>query len=356
MKKKTLIGICAAVAAFIAILLVATFYDLQINIALGNADSIFGQVFRLFGESTGWLLIPIAAGFLLRASDRKTKAGIVLTVVWSVVLVVGWYLTLNYFLEQFTGKSYIEGLYGTPYRALIVYSVIFALMFSAVHAWCVFRISDATAKKLVFYAIVLLLALAISQLFTEVMKRIWTRQRFRNLDVGNGGTSSEGFTPWYHPNLGKNKAAATYYVEDSAGMPLKDAYKSFPSGHTSAAALSLTAIVLPELFEKLKKYKVWFWVLPILYTVAVAISRIVNRAHYLSDVLFGGTIGVLSVFAAIALTKLFQRKEKANKFFAACARVMGASSDEPAPAEETEEPAEEVKEEPIEETKEEQAE
>lgn len=39
MKKKTLIGISVAVVAFVAILLVATFFDLQINIALGNADS-----------------------------------------------------------------------------------------------------------------------------------------------------------------------------------------------------------------------------------------------------------------------------------------------------------------------------
>lgn len=325
MKKKTLIGVCCAAAAFVALLLVATFYDLQINIALGNAKSIYGQFFRLWGEATGWVVIPIAAAILMRASDRKQLAGKILTGVWAAVMIVGWYLSVNYFLEEFTGDSYREGLYGSPYNALILHSVVFALILSGIHTWCVFKIKEETIQKLVFFAVVLVIALALSQLVTTVLKNIWTRQRFRNLDIGNGGTSSDGFQPWYKPGLGKNKAAATYYVEDSAGMPQSDAYKSFPSGHTSAAALSLCVVVLPELFEKLKKFKICFWIVPIVYTVLVAISRMVNRAHYLSDVLFGGTIGALSVFAAIALTKLIRKAEGKYAFFKKAAAAMGAA-------------------------------
>ena len=37
------------------------------------------------------------------------------------------------------------------------------------------------------------------------------------------------------------------------------------------------------------------WVVPILYTGIVAISRIMVGAHYFSDVLFGGTIVFLGV-------------------------------------------------------------
>lgn len=328
MKKKTLIGICSACVVFVALLLVATFYDLQINIALGNANSLYGQFFRLWGEVTGWIVIPICAAILLRACDKKTKAGKVLAAVWAVVLVIGWFLTINYFMEEFTGDSYIEGMYGSPYGYLPFHSVVFALIVSALHVWGIYKVKETTIKKLVFFAVAMLIALALSQLVTTIMKNIWTRQRFRNLGVGNGGTSSDGFTPWYQPGLGKNKEAATYYVEDSVGgMLKKDAYKSFPSGHTSAAALSIGLIMLPDIFEKLKKYKVWFYVAPIVYTVLVAISRIVNRAHYLSDVLFGGAIGALSVFAAIALTKLIRKAEKKNAFFAAAARAFGAETE-----------------------------
>lgn len=344
MKKSTIIGICASAVAFVAILLVATFYDLQINIALGNANSFFGQFFRLWGEAIGWIVIPIAAGILMRASNRKMLAGKILTGVWAAVMLVGWFLTIRYFLEEFTGDSYIESLYGSPYKWLTVHSVVLAIIASGINAWAAFRIKEENVGKLVFFAVVLIIALALSQLVTTVLKNIWTRQRFRNLDIGNGGTSSEGFTPWYQPGLGKNKAAATYYVEDSAGMPKSDAYKSFPSGHTSAAALTLSIVVIPELFEKVKKYKVWFWICPIVFTVLVAISRMVNRAHYLSDVLFGGTIGALSVFAAIALTKLIRKAETKNRFFKKAALAMGA---EPHEEEPTEEPTDEQTEEPL---------
>lgn len=329
MKKSTLIGICSGAAVFIAVLLIATFYDLQINVALGNADSVYGQFFRLFGEATAWVVIPFSAAILMRTANRKSKAGIVLTVVWGAVLIVGWYLTINYVLKQFTGKSYIEGLYGSPYRAITLYSIVFAVLFSGIHAWCAFKIKEETAKKLIFFAIAMLLALAISQLVCEVMKRVWTRQRFRNLDIGNGGTSSDGFSPWYKPALGKNKAAELYYVQDSAGMPKSDAYKSFPSGHTSAAALTFGIAMLPGLFDKLKKYKVWFWIVPIVYTVAVAISRIVNRAHYLSDVLFGGTIGGLSVLAGYLITDACKKaRDNNNKFFLAVTKALGATNEE----------------------------
>lgn len=326
MKKSTLIVTCSAAAVFIAVLIVASFYDLQINIALGNADSVYGQFFRLFGELVSWALIPFCAGILMRMANRKTKAGIVLTVVWAAGLIVGWYLTMNYVLKQFTGKSYIEGIYASPYDAITLYSVVFALIFSGLHAWAAFRMKEETARKLIFFAVAMIIALALSQLVCEVMKKIWTRQRFRNLDIGNGGTSSDGFSPWYKPGLGKNKAAATYYVEDTAGMPKSDAYKSFPSGHSASAALMFGLVMLPELFDKLKKYKIAFWIAPALFTVAVMISRIVNRAHYLSDVLFGGTIGALSVLAGVQLTKLMKKAIGKNKFFTAAANAFGVDT------------------------------
>ncbi|MBO5304586.1 MAG: phosphatase PAP2 family protein [Clostridia bacterium] len=324
MQKKTIIGISVGVVVFVALLLVATFFDLQISVALGNADSLFGQFFRLWGEVTAWILIPIAGAIFFAASDKNLLAGKIMKIVWAVVIVVGWYLTVSYFMEEFTGDSYREGLFGSPYNTLIIYDICFALLASGATIFCVSKVKKETISKLVTFAAVMLIALALSQLVTTVMKTLWSRQRFRNMDIGNGGTDASGFTPWYVVGLGKNKAAATYYVDDSAGMLLKDAYKSFPSGHTCAAAMAYVIIMLPDIFEKLKKYKVWFYVVPLVYTVLVAISRIVNRAHFMSDVLFGGTIGILSVYAAIGIVNLVKKLyDKDNKFFVATAKVFG---------------------------------
>ena len=324
MKKSTIIGITTAVVVFVALLLVATFFDLQISVALGNADSLFGQFFRLWGEVTAWILIPIAGAIFFGATDGNSKLGKILKIVWAIVVFVGWYLSVEYLMEEFTGDSYKAGMYGSPYSVLIIYTICFALIATVFSLMFISRVKKETVRKLVIFAGAMLLALAISQLFTTVMKNVWTRQRFRNMDIGNGGTDASGYTPWYVVGLGKNKSAQTYYVEDSAGMLLKDAYKSFPSGHTSAAAMAYCVIMLPDLFEKLKKYKVWFYVVPLLYTALVALSRIVNRAHFLSDVLFGGTIGILSVYAGIGIVNLINKSyEKNNKIFVAIAKIFG---------------------------------
>lgn len=312
MTKKRLIGCIIGAVCFVAVLLVATFYDLEINKALGNADSVYGQFFRLFGELTGWIVIPFATAFLFHVTVRRNKIAIVISVFWAIATFVGWFLTVKYILGEFTGASYADGFYASPYRALILYDVVFALLLTAGTLYGTSRIPKETLYKLAQLAAAILIALALSQAVTYVMKLAWSRQRFRNLPIGNGGTDSTGFTPWYHPNFGKNKGV--YYFPDSAGMKEKEAYTSFPSGHTCGAALTFVFVMLPDLFEKLKKYKICFYVFAIAYTVAVAISRIVNRAHYLSDTLFGGYIGMLSSFAAIAIT--FKISAWGNKKFA----------------------------------------
>ncbi len=312
MTKKKLIGCVVGAVCFVAILLVATFYDLEISKALGNADSVYGQFFRLFGELTGWIVIPFATAFLFHVTGRRNKVAVVISVFWAVVTFVGWFLTVKYLLDEFTGASYADGFYASPYRALLLYDAVFALLLTAGTLYGTSKISKQKQYKLAMLAAAILIALALSQGVTTVMKLVWSRQRFRNLPIGNGGADSTGFTPWYRPNFGKNKGV--YYFPDSAGMKEEDAYSSFPSGHTCGAALTFVFVMLPDLFGKLKKYKICFYVFAIAYTVAVAISRIVNRAHYLSDTLFGGYIGMLSSFAAIAIT--YKVSAWGNKKFA----------------------------------------
>ena len=320
MKKKTLIGIIVWVVLFAVILTLATFYDLELNKAIGNADSIFGQFFRFFGEFWGYMFIPVAFAFLFAACTYDTKLGIVIKIVWGIATFVGWFLVMRYTMGQFSGTSYGMLEETLPYRLLTLYSVIFALGLTALSLFAVSKIDKKTASKLAIFAVVMIIALGLSMGVTEVLKRIWTRQRFRNMDIGNGGSDASGFTPWYIPNFGKNKAAQSYYVVDDAGAPLSDAYKSFPSGHTCSAALCFVILYLPELFEKLKKHKLGYIICCAIFTIIVALSRIVNRAHFLSDTLFGATIGTLSSFAAMGIVnacrKAASKGKKMSKVFA----------------------------------------
>lgn len=286
MTKKSAIALFACVATFAALLAIATFFDLQISIAIGNADSVFGQFFNYLGETPAWLGLPAACLIIYQAIRKEHKFYKWLKPIALAITFVGFFLFARYLMDE----MFIE------LKWSYLYMVVFGAVMTFLAVVATNRVDKAIFEKLMIFAVLVLVCLAVSQGLVTILKYLWSRQRFRNLQVGNvvGGTST-GFTPWYMPALGKHDPGALY-ADLSGGKEYSGAYKSFPSGHTAAAGISFAVIIIPEIFEKAKKYKIWFYVLPAIYTVLVAVSRIVNRAHYLSDVLFGGTISVTSVF------------------------------------------------------------
>ncbi len=283
MTKRSLIGLIVAVFTFVGLMIVATFYDLEISIALANADSVFGQFFNYLGEFPAWAGIPIGLLILFRGA-KGLKYEKILRPILLVGTAVGFFLLADFLMEEMTADL----------KWKYLYVVLFALTMTGFSLLAVKNVSDETFKKLTTFAILLLAVIAVSQGITTVLKYIWSRQRFRNLQVGNVAFgTAEGFSPWYLPTIGKHDPNHLY-PDVLGGKDIDGAYRSFPSGHTTAAAASFAIIILPETFKKLKKYQVLFYALPIAYTVLVAVSRIVNRAHYLSDVTVGGfmTVGV----------------------------------------------------------------
>ena len=128
-----------------------------------------------------------------------------------------------------------------------------------------------------------------AQLLTvDIMKNLWGRVRFRDL-LSSG--SCDGFTAWFVIN-GKN------------------GNKSFPSGHTAGAGMSYLLMLLPFIDKKREKYRaVYFWC-PFIYTSAVALTRLVMGAHYLSDVAVGGVIAFSCVLVGI---KVYEKTCMTNR-------------------------------------------
>ncbi|NLL56521.1 MAG: phosphatase PAP2 family protein [Clostridiales bacterium] len=312
MTKKSIITLVILAVAFIAILLVATFFDLDINIALANSESVFGQFFALFGEATAWLILPLAGVILFQAVTKENRFRVYLKILWLILTVVGWYLVVSYFFSQIVINI----------KAKMLYEIVFALIFSVFSILGTNKVDKKIMQKLAVFAVFALVALAIGQAVTTFLKSLWGRQRFRNMPDGD----YSGFDPWYSPNWFK-KGSGGAFVSDYAGHSDEGAFKSFPSGHTMASALSFIVIMLPDLFDRLKKYKLWFYVVPAIYTVAVAISRIIIRAHFLSDVLVGGTIGILSVFLSRYLVILIKNKITAKYYGDKVLQITGQKAE-----------------------------
>jgi len=134
---------------------------------------------------------------------------------------------------------------------------------------------------------------------TRHVKNKYPAGRFRaiNSDLGQTLINDEasgvkGYTAWYVTN-GQPSQAILDSFKYTYGV--KDAFKSFPSGHTCSAGTVYALIMIPTLFgytgkKEKRAATVACWVVPIVYTALVAISRIMVGAHYMSDVTFGCTL------------------------------------------------------------------
>ena len=128
------------------------------------------------------------------------------------------------------------------------------------------------------------------------------------------------FTRWYEFN-GKISPTAEMLAQGIA----KDGMKSFPSGHSNAAAMLIVFTMLPYFYAKANKfvYKVVSWSGFSLYTLSVMFSRILMGKHFLSDVLVGAAITVICFYVCLFfLKRLFENKVKLEplkkKRFAIC--------------------------------------
>ena len=154
-------------------------------------------------------------------------------------------------------------------------------------------------------ALIIALAAAISSLTTHFfIKPFFGRERFRAIhyfDCTSHAIADQGFTRWYVLNGNASDIAASF--NDS--FVTKDFFKSFTSGHTTSCSMVYVIMLLPLLYDyfKSKKGKILCVAIPITIMALVATSRIVMGAHYLSDVLVGGTIGFLSVVLGFYLNK-----------------------------------------------------
>ncbi|MBX2899012.1 MAG: phosphatase PAP2 family protein [Cyclobacteriaceae bacterium] len=104
-------------------------------------------------------------------------------------------------------------------------------------------------------------------------------------------------------------ASVVYLLKQTTHVQRPDhsTYNSFPSGHTAQAFVAATF-----LHKEYGAKSVWYSIGG--YTVATAIGtfRVLNNRHWLSDVLVGGAIGILSTELVYATHQHKWSKRKAR--------------------------------------------
>lgn len=332
LKNKTIICVCAFVAVFVALILVATFYDYQVSEILtknalepGNylADDLYGVVGEAIGTSPIYLLLAactaILCWFFIKCFDESKykKWFVLLGIAFALVGVVAWWYYIKdifKYLIEHAGATMGGIMNGgvaadtTVYEyrhdgAVVVCELLIAATIQALTVFAFRPLKKETLKKLFWWVVAGLAACLVANIVIILIKEPIGRMRFRsiNSDVGQALINDglvQGYTRWYVRNGQPDESIIQMFVSKYPGAD--DAFKSFPSGHTCAAGMAYAMIMLPDVvdFKHKKAGKIACWVTPIAITMLVAISRIVVGAHYMSDVTFGGTLAFVCMIIA----------------------------------------------------------
>ena len=308
-KKRTLTSVALFIGIFAGLAAVATFFDMEISriltarsLSAGDfyTDNVYANVFEAVGMFPRYAMPAFATIILMWAFGKST-----LPRVLRVVLFLGGYVYAVYLLsgafrdlveyplahviakyELFEHKDVYYPL--KPYFYVIEY--FFSAAFVTLGVYATRKIPYKTWCKLVTFAIAVFVIRYLTGHTVSALKNYVDRVRFRTMNcaVGESVGGFDAYTRWYEVTHNADAFRATILTE------YKDAFRSFPSGHTSNAGASYALLLLiPALEIKDRRVKAALIVGPVLWTGLTAVSRIVAGAHFMSDVLFGGTIAFL---------------------------------------------------------------
>lgn len=252
-------------------MIIGSFFDLSINQRLYAHGDIFPNFFKITAEVP--MVILMSSSSLIYLKNKKNLNNIfkVLLLIISIAFpIVSSTTILSYF--GINNIFYSLGIFLT--YIIIVVSILNytnPLINDTALDYCLFIICSIISIFIVF----------------NLMKNIWGRQRFFSIYYEQNFSL---FTDWWKIN----------------GFPDSDAFKSFPSGHTSSAATSLVLIYFNDVFNIKNKFiKVFSIVFPVIFTISTQYARIMDGAHYLTDV---SMALILSVILILFMKNKFIKK------------------------------------------------
>lgn len=298
---------------FISAVILGTIFDLEISKSLADLQS--GQyftknIFAIIGESIGenilYVLLVSALCilffYLLRNPLNKKWLNTCLLITMCLISVLICYYCLNNSLEHLSTHTN-NGLDNFLSSTLGIISLLFSS--SAITGFALFLFSKIKNENILLlwkWALLVIILSALSNGIVQGAKLIFDRTRFRAM-VFSGDTDFQYYDYWFKFNNNKFNSVSPY---------ADDFFKSFPSGHTCAAASSFFLILLPLFVPQTnnKKWKSIFLTTATVYTILVALSRIIAGAHFFMDVFVGGFTTIILTIIAYYLVKYFQKKQQ----------------------------------------------
>lgn len=263
--------IAVAGLAFIGLIL-GTFLDRQITNRMGDYDNVFGIAFTALGPILTLAFGVFAGATLFFMPKIKNKT-------WDIVFrVIGAFAIIGFVFAQIKeGKAYADPEFlvmqkeRSTWIALII--VLISLIDLAIVLFTKIWIKKMDTKVLIQVCLMIIAIIVIYFVVCEAIKYMASRPRPRVLDQGR-----LYFKQWY-----EWKPFAAFKEE-------YDDCKSFVSGHAANAGCLVTILPLIATLNKRENnemIQILTSVIGALFVFVVAFSRIIAKAHWLSDVMGG---------------------------------------------------------------------
>ena len=290
--KKLRLHIYIILGLFVALFIVGTFLDLNFSEAIFHKNNGFGLFVSVIGTLPGYSLFGFFAGGFLVFALSKEKA------VW--FRVVSWVLiaALVGLGTYFAGREFFgeNGFYNENLNKWLGFLI--ALPFQGLFGWAGYKITKQCDNDKIWILYVILMIAVFMSLVPGVtlLKEIFHRPRFRML----AENPEINFRHWYERCANYKELMQLYDIS-------KEEFKSFPSGHTAAAALMIfVPAFVPVINHKYNKYMIPLFYVGVAWTLLIAFVRIFVGAHFLSDVSMGGILA--SVMFLIANEVIIHNK------------------------------------------------
>lgn len=272
MKKNILI--CLGFSLCLILLIVASFYDLQISMFAYDKNNFYAKFFDIFGEFPLYALFPVSLtiiySYFKKANDLK------LTIVATLCIIIS-FCTCSICIQRFFGSI-------APIYVVFLISIIITMLL----AKCFDNVSLTILQKLYKFAIFTFVYCLCILLVNQSIKFIWGRCRFCTMVELNDYSL---FSNWWE-------------IQWFTGN------KSFYSGHVTSAMSLLSLVVLGKVLNIEKRKLNAIYVLVALFVVMISISRIIYGAHFLSDIVCAIIIcGIIYMITYKSFLKYLSKQE-----------------------------------------------
>jgi membrane-associated phospholipid phosphatase len=247
-------------------------YDLEISISFVNGNSRLAMFLQNYGMIPG--IIVLLAGIYIYYSNLIRPKSKFRILAKGFLFIAANFLTFYLFYILTTYLTHNENVLYNHYYLISLLSILINVIIITILHIKKFTLSSAAIN---FSRITIALGFWGYLICIQLVKTLWGRVRFRDLDV-----LYSQFTPWYQ----------------SQGI---NGFDSFPSGHAAMGWMLLPLILFVN-----NNIKYLLLGVICVWAVAVAISRVVIGAHYASDVLFGS---FFIIFVFIILFKHIDRRD-----------------------------------------------